>query len=328
MKTKLCAAIIGKNESGVIEKCLRSLIGFDEIYFTDTGSTDDTVEKVRRFTYKVSFRKWDNSFSNARNFNLKQIPRDAWVFSIDCDEWLPKGEVSKIKKVVENAKCDYYLVETFNQKNKGHHKRVLLYKNNVRWKGPAHNYLPVRQFCDTNIRVFHVHSPTHQVNPKRTLNILLGIKKPSPRELYLLGREWVGFGKWKKALDCFEKYAKVCDPGQEAAEVFQYAGHCLFQLGKTSEAQDAELMAIKLNPNYKEAFIAMAAFSNPREMFTWARYGEAASNFGVLNIDGNQEQRLVELKRISVLALQGKKPEDIFKGRIYQDLLKKEQKNV
>lgn len=319
---KINAAIIGKNEEKSIEKCLKSLKGFDAIYFTDTGSTDRTLEIVKKYTDKISFRKWDKSFANARNFNLDQIPKGEWVFSIDCDEWLPKGEVNKIKQIIAKPTDDYYLAETFNQRNHSHHKRVLLYKNILRWVGPAHNYLPCRSFADSDIKVFHIHSDTHQTNPRRTLNILRSIKKPSPRELFLLGREWVGFHKWQKALECFDKYIEVGKPGQEMAEVFQFAGHCLFQLKRVDDAQNAELSAIKLSPDYKEPFIAMAAFSNPPQMFSWARYAEAASNFGILNIDGLQDERIKELKRISVLALQGKKPKDIFKGRIYQDILK------
>jgi glycosyltransferase involved in cell wall biosynthesis len=84
--SRLSAALIVRDESKFIEGCLDSLIGrADEIVLVDTGSSDDTVEKARRFPVKLYHFPWGGDFSAARNFALEQASCD-WILYIDADE--------------------------------------------------------------------------------------------------------------------------------------------------------------------------------------------------------------------------------------------------
>lgn len=50
MKTnKIAVYTICKNESDYVDKFMASMIEADAVYVLDTGSTDDTVEKLRKW---------------------------------------------------------------------------------------------------------------------------------------------------------------------------------------------------------------------------------------------------------------------------------------
>ena len=58
--------LIARNEEKYIEQCLRSVKRVaDEIILVDTGSTDRTVELARKFTDRIYFHPWQDSFSEA-----------------------------------------------------------------------------------------------------------------------------------------------------------------------------------------------------------------------------------------------------------------------
>lgn len=85
--------MIVKNEEHNIERCLESVQGsVDEIIVVDTGSTDSTIEKAKKYGAKIFNYQWNDDFSEARNFALKQATCD-WIFIMDADEEL--DETSK-----------------------------------------------------------------------------------------------------------------------------------------------------------------------------------------------------------------------------------------
>lgn len=84
-RSTISAMIICRDEADRIEPCLQSLAGWvDEIVVFDSGSTDGTVEIVRRYTDKLWITDWPG-YGPQRNRALLQLKGD-WVFSIDADE--------------------------------------------------------------------------------------------------------------------------------------------------------------------------------------------------------------------------------------------------
>lgn len=100
MKTVGLVMIV-KNESRSLEKCL-SLVKklVDDIYITDTGSTDKTIEIAQKFHAHISNFEWCNNFAAARNYALKQSPCD-WNLILDADEYLISGTKNDILKFME-----------------------------------------------------------------------------------------------------------------------------------------------------------------------------------------------------------------------------------
>lgn len=102
MKT-IGLVMIVKNEGRSLEKCLsrvRQLV--DEIYITDTGSTDQTLAIAEKYQAHVSHFEWNNDFSAARNHALAQSSCD-WNLVLDADEYLVSGKRKDLQRFVEKG---------------------------------------------------------------------------------------------------------------------------------------------------------------------------------------------------------------------------------
>lgn len=98
---KLGLVMIVKNEERSLDKCLKSVRNLvDEIYITDTGSTDKTVEIAKKYNAHISHFDWVNDFSKARNFALEQSNCD-WNLVLDADEYLISGRRKDINAFLE-----------------------------------------------------------------------------------------------------------------------------------------------------------------------------------------------------------------------------------
>jgi glycosyltransferase involved in cell wall biosynthesis len=100
-KYSLSVIIITKNEEDRIERCLESVYRIsDEIIVIDSGSTDKTVEIVKKFTDKVFITDWPG-YGIQKQRALNKASCD-WVLSIDADEELTPELEQEIKTVLEN----------------------------------------------------------------------------------------------------------------------------------------------------------------------------------------------------------------------------------
>lgn len=101
-RPSIALAMIVKNEAHNLGPLLSSIKDcFDEIYVTDTGSTDNTVEilnsekatELAGCPIHVSHFPWVNDFAKARNFNFDQVSKEIdYIFWQDGDDVLSDRE--------------------------------------------------------------------------------------------------------------------------------------------------------------------------------------------------------------------------------------------
>ena len=86
-KIPISIIILTYNEEANIEACLRSIAEWaGEIFVVDSGSTDKTLELVRKYTDRVYFHPF-NTHSRQWDWALKYLPvRNEWVLGIDADQ--------------------------------------------------------------------------------------------------------------------------------------------------------------------------------------------------------------------------------------------------
>lgn len=103
MSAAISLCMICRNEEKTIFRCLHHVADFvDEMVIVDTGSTDRTVERARRFTDRIFDFPWVDDFSAARNFALARA-RGEWILILDADEVIYEAELAALRALVRGG---------------------------------------------------------------------------------------------------------------------------------------------------------------------------------------------------------------------------------
>lgn len=93
---KASVFIITKDEEKHIQRALESVKDFDEIVVVDSGSTDNTLNIVKKYTNKIFYNEFEN-YSKQKEY-AKNLCENKWVLNLDADEEISdklKEEISK-----------------------------------------------------------------------------------------------------------------------------------------------------------------------------------------------------------------------------------------
>lgn len=102
----LSVIVICKNQSGEIDRCLGSVANWaDEIIVLDSGSSDDTVDRARRYTDQVFETDWPG-FGVQKQRALDRATGD-WVLSLDADEALSEELRREIERILGQDRPDF-----------------------------------------------------------------------------------------------------------------------------------------------------------------------------------------------------------------------------
>lgn len=276
----------------MLPRCLESVKGVDLITIVDTGSEDNTVEIAKKYTDKVYFFKWCDSFCKARNYANSKATGD-FILIIDADEYL-KTPISEVRKAIE-TKEEVLNIRSVSERGSEHFYSPRLFRNkpDIFWKGDIHNHLSKRATVNTDIEIVYGYSPAHKKDPNRALRILTKTVKENPksiRERYYLAREYWYRGKWKKCVTEINRYLKVATYRAEIADAYLMKARCLWNLHKGEDARIACMYAIMTNPDFKEAILFMSEMNYEPRKSKWLQFSELAKNTEVLFVRGTQEK--------------------------------------
>ena len=103
----ISVVIICKNEESSIERVLLSLQGLtDDIVVYDNGSTDDTVEKVKKFPVNLQQGSWEGFGKTKQKATC--FAKYDWILSLDADEAVDEELKKSLKELQpEDAKTVY-----------------------------------------------------------------------------------------------------------------------------------------------------------------------------------------------------------------------------
>jgi glycosyltransferase involved in cell wall biosynthesis len=151
--------IIAKNESAVIDRCLKSIQFLtDDILVCDTGSTDNTRSIAQKRGARVIDMEWKGygATKNAAN----QLAKYEWIFQLDADEMIDESLLRTLQQINWNDEQQAYMIRRkryFMGKHMrfgawGHEKKTRIFRRqNARWTHDA------------------VHEKLHIVNTEITL---------------------------------------------------------------------------------------------------------------------------------------------------------------
>lgn len=200
MKTNiiLSVCLIVKNEEKVLERCLKPLEYFaDEIIIVDTGSTDKTIEIASKYTSKIYHFKWNNSFSDARNFSFSKAT-GKYIMWLDADDVISEENIAKLAQIKPKLQADTYMLKYHTLDEFGSpifeffRERIVKNCKKAKWNGFIHETItPFGKIDYLDITI--THKKEKNKDPKRNLKIYkYHIKKGirlNTREQYYYAKE-------------------------------------------------------------------------------------------------------------------------------------------
>ena len=268
---------ISKNEEFFVDRWVESMKEADNIVVLDTGSTDNTVKKLKQKgvnVYQEVISPW--RFDVARNKSLQFVPNNTDVcVCTDLDEIFEPGWRQKIEQTwQENTKLLKYKY-VWNILENGKDGITFFYEKihalkNFKWTYPVHEILaPLTPLKDQEIstcpNLILRHFPDPNKSRGQYLSLLeLSVKEypNSDRNTHYLAREYMFAGQYEKAIKTFKKHLKLPTANwkEERSASYRYMGNCFLKLNKKSLAKKAYENAITESFNTREPYLALAQF--------------------------------------------------------------------
>lgn len=225
---KISVYAIAKNESKFCERWIASMSEADEVVVLDTGSTDDTVDKLRRLGAKVvqeEISQW--RFDAARNRSMELVSPDADILvCTDLDELFSPHWRARLEKVWNNAMCRGIKPTTarykyvWNVNADGTDGVTFLYEKIhapriAKWTHPVHEIIDYGENPKTVVDIPDV-CLRHYADPWKSragyLPLLELAVKESPeddRNMHYLGREYMFAGRWDDAISTLYRHLSL-----------------------------------------------------------------------------------------------------------------------
>ncbi len=260
MKRKICVYAICKNESQFVDRWYESVKEADYVCVLDTGSTDDTVENLKKYNIILSEKKYEKfRFDVARNDSMSLIPEDAEIcVCIDLDEIFVAGwsEILRNNWTNETGRVRYRYTWNFNPD--GSEGIVFMadkiHKNHVfKWKYPVHEILvptsnqSYKTIALPNIQLNHRADNTKSRSNYLPLLELSIMENPNDdRNMHYLGREYMFYGKYEKAIETLSRHLELPTATwtDERCASLRYISKCYGALGNTDKQEEYILRAI------------------------------------------------------------------------------------
>lgn len=273
-KLPISACIIVKNESGHVEKCIKSILPVvEEIIVVDTGSKDDTKKILEKLNIKFHEFKWNDDFSAARNYSLS-LATQPYILVIDADEVLEYQSFNVLSEYISNKSSSPAKVILKNHIDTGCviSEVVRIFPNNKEYSysGIIHEQLlhlgqENNEIFFTDLIIHHYGYSGKEIKNKKKIdrNIELLIKQllsepDSPYLNYQMAQTLYVNKNYQDAIDYFESTLTLLANAQEMPSylptVFLSYGYCLlFQ--KEFESLDILINdAIEFYPEYTDLY--------------------------------------------------------------------------
>lgn len=270
---KICVYAISKNEEKFVTRWVNSMSEADEIYVLDTGSTDNTVNKLKEQNVNVTTKiitPW--RFDDARNESLKLVPEDTDIcVCTDLDEVFEPGWRKKLEeqwtKNTTRARYNYnWSLDKNNKPIVNFNIEKIHTRHNYKWTHPVHEILTYTGENEKIITINDItvnHYPDSEKSRSSYLPLLELSVKEDPeddRNMHYLGREYMYYGKWQMAINTLKKHLtlKKATWKDERAASMRFISRCYKNLNNYPEARDYLNQAIKEAPYLRDAYVERA----------------------------------------------------------------------
>lgn len=274
MKYKICVYAIAKNEEKFVDRWFNSVKEADYIYVLDTGSTDNTVDKLKELGVVVNQKIIDPwRFDVARNEALKMVKDDVDIcVSIDLDEVLLPGWKDELGKIWdENVTRLHY---TYNWSLDDNNRPIISFysdkihkRNCYEWIHPVHevlNYIgDSKEIIKTTNNITINHFPDKNKSRSGYLPLLELSVEENPtddRNMHYLGREYMFYERWNDCIDTLIKHLnlKTATWKDERSASMRFIARSYKKLKRYDEAKMWLDKAMKETPYLRDTYVERA----------------------------------------------------------------------
>lgn len=273
---KVYVYAICKNEEQFAARFMHSMREADGVYILDTGSTDNTVQKLRQLGAHVTqeilcpFR-----FDSARNRSLALVPQDADIcVCVDLDEYFLPGWRKNVEKAWQKGadQLRYKYVWSFTPDEQ---EDVVFYADKIHarcgfhWRHPVHEVLT---YADNPRRILAEgvqlnHYPDRQKSRAQYLPLLELSVQEDPaddRNMHYLGREYFFHGRWDKCIQTLKKHLSLPSAAwkDERCASYRYMAAAYGEKGNIWEQERCLLYACAEAPHLREPWLDLARFAH------------------------------------------------------------------
>ena len=273
-KYKIIVYAIAKNEEKFVKRWVDSMKEADDIYVLDTGSDDNTIKLLKENKVKVFSKKikpW--RFDIARNESLKLVPNNVDIcVCTDLDEVFEKGWRKKIETLWNKdiTRLGYNYNWSLDKNNKpivNFYIEKIHSRKNYKWTHPIHEVLEYignkeenKIFTDT-ITLNHYPDNTKSRNSYLPL-LELSVKEDpyDDRNMHYLGREYMYYGEWNKAIDTLIKHLSLPKSlwKDERCASMRFIARCYKNLKRYEESKMWLDKAMKEAPYLRDSYVERA----------------------------------------------------------------------
>ena len=283
-KYKVCVYAICKNEAKFIKRWVASMKEADAIYVLDTGSTDESVETLKKenvYVLEAKIEPW--RFDVARNKSLDMVPLDTDIcVCTDIDEVFEPGWRLKMEEAWAKGadKLRYNYNWSFDVNGMPAtsfyiskvHKRL-----GYKWEHPVHevlNSLPSETVINADDVVLN-HYPDSNKSRSSYLPLLeLSVKEDplNDRNMHYLGREYMYYKRYNEAIDTLILHLNLKSATWDAERCasMRFIARSYIGLNRPKEAEMWYKLAIKEASYLRESYVELAQLYINEE-----RYNEA-----------------------------------------------------
>jgi len=289
-RTNICLNMIVKDEAQVLPRLFRSLKDYIDYYvIVDTGSTDDTIDVIRRemcrygIDGEVHERSWVNFGVNRQQaYELAvQADKTDWLLFIDADEELGVSD-SKFYEKLEPG-VTYELTKHHADMRYSVPHLLDIRQSRWKWEGPVHNYLEnlggsnERRPLESVWIIYHLeegaksHGLTQEQKYLRDAKLLEEHLREHPdnaRSQFYLAQSYLHARHFEQAYQAYEKRTTMEGWDEETFTAQLELGRIAVQLDRPEETVLRDLLtAYEMRPTRAEPLYALARYFRMKKMY-------------------------------------------------------------
>ncbi len=279
---KVCVYAICKNEAQFVERWMASMREADLVVVTDTGSTDDTVDRLRAHgavVHEEKIEPW--RFDVARNASLANVPLDVDIcVCTDLDEYFESGWREQLERAWRAhkpvhpgpiARTGRYLYNWSLKPDGSPDVQFTYFKVHdrigFRWKCPVHEFLQYEGELPHESTFIPGMVLNHAPDPAKSRGNYLPLLEMAVREepedermAYYLGREYLYAGQWDNCIKALEAYLKMPKAtwDEERGAAMRWIAQAHWRLAREREARIWYFRAIAEALHMRDGYVEFA----------------------------------------------------------------------